>query len=96
MKYLIKHKKEFTITVVALIVAIADMLKVFGVDMPIDKASVYAVVSAVMGVLVWFYNMPTSKENCEHTGAMRLEKEQAKGIITGEDFTDEAEEIKEK
>ena len=96
MKYLIKHKKEFTITVVALIVAIADFLKVFGVDMPIDKASVYAVVSAVMGVLVWFYNMPTSKENCEHTGAMRLEKEQAKGIITGEDFTDEAEEIKEK
>lgn len=30
MKYLIKHKKEFTITIVALIVAIADMLKVFG------------------------------------------------------------------
>lgn len=62
MKYLIKHKKEFTITIVALVVAIADFLKVFGVDLPVTEDSVYAVVSAIMGVLVWFYNMPTSIE----------------------------------
>ena len=62
MKYLIKHKKEFIITIVALVVAIADFLKVFGVDLPVTEDSVYAVVSAVMGVLVWFYNYPTSIE----------------------------------
>lgn len=75
MKYLIKHKKEFTITIVALIVAIADLLKVFGVDMPIDEDSVYAVVSAVMGVLVWFYNMPTSIEG--HTAKINLKEMKA-------------------
>lgn len=75
MRYLIKHRKEFTITVVALIVAIADMLKVFGVDMPIDEASVYAVVSAIMGVLVWFYNMPTSIEG--EIGKIELKQRKA-------------------
>lgn len=75
MRYLIKHKKEFTITIVALIVAIADMLKVFGVDMPIDEASVYAVVSAVMGVLVWFYNYPTSIEG--HISKINLKEMKA-------------------
>lgn len=75
MKYLIKHKKEFTITIVALIVAIADFLKVFGVDMPIDEDSVYAVVSAVMGVLVWFYNMPTSIEG--EIGKIELKQRKA-------------------
>lgn len=75
MRYLIKHKKEFTITVVALIVAIADLLKVFGVDMPIDEDSVYAVVSAVMGVLVWFYNMPTSIEG--EIGKIELKQRKA-------------------
>lgn len=75
MKYLIKHRKEFTITIVALIVAIADMLKVFGVDMPIDEDSVYAVVSAVMGVLVWFYNMPTSIEG--EIGKIELKQRKA-------------------
>lgn len=75
MRYLIKHKKEFTITVVALIVAIADMLKVFGISMPIDEASVYAVVSAIMGVLVWFYNYPTSIEG--HISKIELKQRKA-------------------
>lgn len=75
MKYLIKHKKEFIITIVALIVAIADFLKVFGVDLPVTEDSVYAIVSAIMGVLVWFYNNPTSIEG--HTAKINLKEMKA-------------------
>ena len=97
MKYLIKNKKEFIATVVAIIVGIANILKGFGiVDFDVNAESITAVVTVIVGGIIWYFNMPTRKENCEHTGAMRLEKEQAKGIITGEDFTDEAEEIEEK
>lgn len=86
MKYLVQNRKEFTITIVALIVAIADILKVFGLDIPdISEEYLLAIVSAIMGALIWFYNMPTSKENCEATGEMRLRKAEKKGI-NGEVF----------
>ena len=75
MKYLIKHKKEFIITIVALVVAIADFLKVFGVDLPVTEDSVYAVVSAIVGGLCWFYNMPTSIEG--HTAKINLKEMKA-------------------
>ena len=86
MKYLVQNRKEFTITIVALIVAIMDILKVFGVDVPnFSEEYLLTIVSAIMGVLVWFYNFPTSKENCEATGEMRLRKAEKKGI-NGEIF----------
>ena len=86
MKYLIQNRKEFTITIVALVVAIADILKVIGLDIPdVSEEYLLAIVSAVMGVLGWFYNMPTSEENCETTGEMRLRKAEKKGI-NGEYF----------
>lgn len=86
MKYLVQNRKEFTITIVALIVAIADILKVIGLDIPdVSEEYLLAIVSAIMGVLVWFYNMPTSKENCEATGEMRLRKAEKKGT-NGEQF----------
>ena len=89
MKYLIQNRKEFTITIVALIVAILDCLKVLGVDVPnFSEEYILTIVSAVVGALIWFYNMPTSLENCKYTGLMRLEKRQNKGIIDGEDFRD--------
>ena len=75
MKYLIKHKKEFIITIVALVVAIADFLKVFGVDLPVTEDSVYAVVSAIVGGLCWFYNYPTSIEG--HTAKINLKEMKA-------------------
>ena len=97
MKYLVQNKKEFIATVVAVIVGVANILKGFGiVDFDVNVESITAVVTVIVGGVIWYFNMPTSKENCEHTGAMRLEKQQNKGIITGEDFTDEAEEIEEK
>jgi uncharacterized membrane protein len=86
MKYLVQNRKEFTITIVALIVAIMDILKVFGVDVPnFSEEYLLTIVSAIVGALIWFYNMPTSKENCEATGEMRLRKAEKKGI-NGEVF----------
>ena len=86
MKYLVQNRKEFTITIVALIVAILDILKVFGVDVPnFSEEYLLTIVSAIVGALIWFYNMPTSKENCEATGEMRLRKAEKKGI-NGEVF----------
>lgn len=90
MKYLVQNKKEFIATVVAIIVGVANILKGFGiVDFDVNVESITAVVTVIVGGIIWYFNMPTSKENCEHTGAMRLEKQQNKGIITGENFTDD-------
>lgn len=92
MKYLIQNRKEFTITIVALIVAIVDVLKVFGLDIPnISEEYLLAIVSAIVGALVWFYNMPTSHENCEATGEMRARKAEAKGKVNGEYFHNDEE-----
>lgn len=94
MKYLVQNRKECTMTIVALVVAILDFLKVFfGVDFGIADEQVLAVVSSIMGVLVWYYNMPTSLENCEATGEMRARKAERKGKCEGEKFySDEDEE----
>ena len=92
MKYLIQNRKEFAISVGFFVMTIISLVRAIkSKDMTEDV--IVAVVYAFFGVLAWFYNMPTSKENCEHTGQMRLEKEQNQGKITGEDFTDEAEEV---
>lgn len=94
MKYLVQNRKECTMTIVALIVAILDFLKVFfGVDFGIADEQVLAVVSSIMGVLVWYYNMPTSLENCEATGEMRARKSERMNRCKGEKFySDEDEE----
>ena len=94
MKYLVQNRKECTMTIVALVVAILDFLKVFfGIDFGIADEQVLAVVSGLMGVLVWYYNMPTSLENCVHTGEMRAEKAEKAGKCKGEKFySDEDEE----
>jgi uncharacterized membrane protein len=60
--------------------------------------TIYKVLSIVANFVVialtTYYNNDYTKEACEHTGAMRLEKEQLKkGVITGENFFDESEEI---
>ena len=55
----------------------------------ISNELIVAVIYAFFGVLAWFYNMPTSEENCIHTGQMRLDKKQNRGIIDGEDFREE-------
>ena len=55
---------------------------------------IYKVVSILLNFVVvacvTYYNNDFTEIACEHTGSMRLEKEQKKGIITGENFYDEA------
>lgn len=94
MKYLLQNRKEATITIVALIVAILDILRVFGVDVPsISEEYILTIISAIMGVLVWYFNMPTSEENCEATGEMRAKKAEKNGTVEGEYFYSDDEEL---
>lgn len=91
MKFLIQNRKEFAISIGFFVMAIINLIRAI-MSKEITEELIIAVVFTFFGVLGWFYNMPTSEENCIHTGAMRLEKAQKKGT-DGEDFTDEAEEI---
>lgn len=90
MKYLIQHKKEFAITVAAFIMAVINLVRAIKSHEVTEELIVAALVTGTT-ILAWYYNMPTSPENSEHTGAMRLEKAQNNGLIDGEDFTDEPE-----
>ena len=93
MKYLLQNRKEAAITIAALIVAILDVLKVFGIDVPnISEEYILTFISAIIGVLVWYFNMPTSEENCRHTGEMRAEKTERKNKNIGEAFYSDSEE----
>ena len=85
MKYLIQNRKEFAISVGFFIMTAINLIKAI-TSKDISEDLIVAVIYAFFGVLAWFYNMPTSEENCKHTGQMRLEKKQNKGIIDGEDF----------
>lgn len=87
MKYLVQNKKEFSITIAALIVAILDFLKVLtGIDYVVNDEEILAVVSGLIGAVCWYYNMPTSRENCEETGRMRQRKAEKKAGYVGEVF----------
>ena len=61
------------------------------VDMIYKIASI--ILNFVIVAIATYYNNDFTEVACRYTGAMRLEKEQAKGIITGENFFDEAENI---
>lgn len=58
--------------------------------------AIYKVTSIILNFIIValaaYFNNDFTEIACKHTGAMRLEKEQMKGIITGENFFDEAEE----
>ena len=94
MKYLIQNRKEFAISVGFFVMTAISLVKAI-MSKHIDENLIIAFVYAFFGVLAWFYNMPTSEENCKATGHMRLMKAQKKGDICGEDFTDESEEVDE-
>ncbi len=88
MKYLIQHRKEFAISVGFFVMVVISLIKAI-MQKEINEDLIIAVVYGFFGVLAWFYNMPTSEENCEATGEMRLKKKQKKGKIDGENFIDE-------
>lgn len=91
MKYLIQNKKEFAISIGVFVMTAINLVRAI-MAKEVTQECIVAFVLAFFTVLGWYYNMPTSEENCRHTGEMRLEKEQKKGIFTGENFMDEAEE----
>lgn len=88
MKHLIKNTKEFIITILVFITIAFILYDGFKEGTPIDN-----VIESVIIILGWYYNMPTSEENCLATGRMRAEKEQKKDGYVGECFTDEVEEV---
>ena len=76
MKYLIKHTKEFIITLgvfvsVAIILAWVITAIVKG---DFSYEHMLSVVGAIFEMLGWYFNMPTSEENSEATIQMRLLK----------------------
>lgn len=77
MKYLIKNRKEFAISVGFFVMTAFNLYKAI-MSKDITEDLIAAVIYAFFGILAWFYNMPTSEENCIHTGEMRLEKEEKK------------------
>ena len=88
MKYLIKHRKEFAITVGAAFAAIANFYNAAKSGM-VSEETVVAVIFTVLGVLAWYYNMPTSAENDEATAEMRQRKLENDPNYKGERFFDE-------
>lgn len=97
MRYLVKNKKEF---IISLFVFATVVLVVFWavwaiIQNNLSYENIIALIGAVFEMLGWYYNMPTSLENCEMTGEMRLKKRQNKGEIDGEDFVEEPQEVDE-
>lgn len=88
MKYLIQNRKEFAITIGVFVMTTINIVRAIR-SREITEECIVAFVLAGFTLLGWFYNMPTSEENCRHTGAVRLEKQKPEN---GEDFFDEIEE----
>lgn len=88
MKYLIQHKKEFVITlgILATILLVIVWSLWSLVHGEFDFKNLIAVAAAIFEILGWYYNMPTSEENCEATGEMRMKKNEKTGKVLGEYF----------
>lgn len=95
MKYLIKNKKEFVISlfVFATVLLVAFWAVWAIIQNNLSYENIIALIGAVFEMLGWYYNMPTSEENCRHTGEMRLEKAQREYESNGECFYDEDKEL---
>ena len=85
MKFLIKNRKEFAISIGFFVMTAINLVKAI-MSKDLSEDLIIAVVYGFFGVLAWFYNMPTSEENCIHTGMMRFEKEEKNGKVYGEHF----------
>ena len=77
MKYLIQNRKEFAITVGFFIMMAYDLYSKLKQG-DIDANLIATFVFYALGLMGWFYNMPTSDMNNEFTPIMRYAKEQAK------------------
>lgn len=87
------NKETIITAIVTLIVAIFDLLKIFGVAVPIEDNTIYTIVSLIVAAVIYWRNQDWTREAHEATGFMRLMKAQKKGNFIGENFLDEAEEV---
>lgn len=55
-------KETIIRTVVALLVAIFDLLKLFGIDFGIDSDALYGAVSLIVGAWIWWKNNSFTQE----------------------------------
>lgn len=85
MKYLIQNKKEFAISIGVFVMTLINLIRAI-MSKQITEECIVAFVLAFFTVLGWYFNMPTSEENCEATGEMRAKKNEAKGDVEGEYF----------
>lgn len=88
MKYLIKHRKEFAITIAAAVAAVINFVNAVRSGV-FSEETLIAVIVSVLGVLAWYYNMPTSEENDIATNEMRQRKLENDPNYKGEKFFDE-------
>lgn len=85
------NKETIITAIVTLIVAIFDLLKIFGVVVPIDDNTIYTIVSLIVAAFIYWRNQDWTREAHEATGYMRLMKRQKKGKIDGENFIENGE-----
>lgn len=90
MKYLIQNRKEFAITVAGFVMAVINLVNAVRHGV-LSEETIIAVVFTFFGVLAWYFNMPTSEENCLSTGYMRWLKETNKGKGLGDGLQEEPE-----
>lgn len=83
------NKETIITAIVALVVAIFDLLKIFGIVVPIEDNTIYTIVSLIVCAVIYWRNQDWTREAHEATGYMRLMKAQKKGKIDGENFIDE-------
>lgn len=85
-------------TIVSALIALNEVLMVFGITAfeNVEYQTIYTVVSTVAMIIAWanshWFNNDYTPEACQATGLMRAMKASNKGIVTGEDFFDEADE----
>lgn len=84
MKYLIQNKREFAISIGVFVMTAINLVRAI-MAKEITQECIVAFVLAFFTVLGWYYNMPTSEENCEATGEARAKKKEKKGV-NGEAF----------
>lgn len=90
MKYLIQNRKEFAITVVAFIMAVINLIRSIREGM-FTADNLITVILTAIGILAWYYNMPTSEEGSIGTGYTRYLKSINNPDHGGENFEDELE-----
>ena len=83
------NKETIITAIVTAIVAIFDLLKIFGIVVPIEDNTIYTIVSLIVAAVIYWRNQDWTREAHEATGYMRLMKRQKRGLIDGENFIDE-------